>query len=269
MKIVFAIAIITVLLFLACNNPSHEEKKPIVADSTHSPKKDTQVIIKEKLPDSAYKIYITIDDGPDMGSPNINQVALADSAKINLFIVGWQVYKKDTLRRFFEAFQSNPFIEIGSHSYTHAQLHYRRYYKKPGGVIRDFELNADTLHLQNKLIRFPGRNTWRIHGKKKSDLPDDTVEADSLAAEGYSIFGWDIEWKHFPENSRTLQTAENIMRQIEEKIREGKSFTSRHIVILAHDTSFISEHNKQQLDLLIKKIKEKKNYRLEFLSSYP
>jgi peptidoglycan/xylan/chitin deacetylase (PgdA/CDA1 family) len=270
MKIAAIIATgVAALLFLECSNGINKENKPAVSDSIISLKKDTSAVIKEKLPDSSCKIYITIDDGPDRGSYNIQRIALADSAKINVFIVGRQVYKSDSLGLLFQSFQLNPFIEIGSHSYSHAQLHYRRYYKKLQSVIRDFKLNADTLHLQNKIVRLPGRNTWRIHNRKRSDLPDDAADADSLASEGYSIFGWDIEWRDFPENSHTLQSAGNMMRQIENMIRENKSFTSRNIIILVHDTSFISTYNTKQLEVLIGKIKEKKDYRLEFLSNYP
>jgi peptidoglycan/xylan/chitin deacetylase (PgdA/CDA1 family) len=276
MKKVAILATVLGTVFLCqCANDGGKKKKRVAVDSTHRPHKDSlarhenKKPAPKKIPDSSYKVYITIDDGPDNGSRAINRIAREDSAKMTVLLVGWQVYKKDSLTRLFKEFRSNSFIEVGSHSYSHAGLHYKRYYKKPAGVIQDFQLNADTLQLTNRIIRLPGRNTWRVNGRSRSDLPDDTLEADSLAAAGYTIFGWDIEWRHVPETGRQLQTADNIMRQIEEKFRTNKTFTSRHVVILVHDSSFADPFNQQQLELLVKKLLRKKNYRLEFLSNYP
>ncbi|MDP4261313.1 MAG: polysaccharide deacetylase family protein [Bacteroidota bacterium] len=269
MRIIPAIFIIFLLIATAaCNGNIPGKNKETLAD-TFSVKKDTIAPVNGTITDSLYKIYLTFDDGPAEGSENINRIAATDSARINVFIIGEKVFGEDSVKHFFQSYQSNPFIETGNHSFTHASKHYRLYYRNPDGVVRDIELNADTLHLKNKIVRLPGRNTWRINGRKRSDLPDDKKAADSLAAKGYSVFGWDVEWPYFPDSSHRVQSANTMMRIVENLIDGKRTFTPGNVVILCHDPMFIDANNVLQLDLFIRKIKQKKGYKLEHLSNYP
>lgn len=219
--------------------------------------------------DSFYHIYLTFDDGPSIGSKNISERAALDSTPINVFIIGENVFLSDSLQNLFQLYQSNSFVETGNHSFTHAKKHYRVYYQDPQQVVRDMVLNADTLHLQNKIARLPGRNIWRVNGRNRSDLPDGNSAADSLAAKGYLVFGWDMEWKYESDTSRMIQPAIILIERIEYIIQGKKLFKPRHIVILCHDPMFDNENNKLQLQLFIKAIKERKSYRFEHLSNYP
>jgi hypothetical protein len=56
--------------------------------------------------------------------------------------------------------KENEFIGVGNHSYSHANNHYKLYYSTPKGVLNDFIRNKDTLALDNKIGRLPGRNMW-------------------------------------------------------------------------------------------------------------
>jgi peptidoglycan/xylan/chitin deacetylase (PgdA/CDA1 family) len=214
-------------------------------------------------------LYLTFDDGPAEGSENISQVATSESIRINVFIIGRNVFMDAGRKQFFESYKTNPLIEIGNHSFTHANKHYRLYYKDPGQVIKDFELNADTLDLITKIARLPGRNIWRINGCSRSDPSDGNAVADSLATKGYSVFGWDLEWRYYPDSSDNVQTADSMVKMAEKAAREKRTFIPGNIVILCHDPMFRNTFNRTQLELFIKKIKEKKNYRFEHLSSYP
>jgi peptidoglycan/xylan/chitin deacetylase (PgdA/CDA1 family) len=257
-----------VLMFIACGNNSPAVKRPVFTD-TIIVNKDTSLTVKKEPGDSLYKVYLTFDDGPAEGSYEINRIAASDSAAINVFLIGENVYKTDSMKQLFQLYQSNPFIETSNHSYSHAHKHYRLYYKDPFRVVRDFELNTDTLHLKNKIARLPGRNTWRIKGRQRSDLPDDKIAADSLAAKGYTVFGWDIEWRHYPDSSHSILTANTMMRIVENMILEKRSFIPGHVVILCHDPMFTHAYNQLQLELFIKKIQQKRGYRLEHLDKYP
>jgi hypothetical protein len=220
-------------------------------------------------PVTSTSIYLTIDDGPSAASQYINNIAVTDSALINIFVIGARVYKNDSLHTLFNLYQTNPFIETGNHSFLHANGHYHNYYSHPQEVISDFILNADTLSLKNKIARLPGRNTWRLNGRKRTDLPDDSTAADILVAQGYRVFGWDIEWHCHTDSNHHILPAAVFMNHLQNIIRTKRSFTPGHIVILCHESMFTDSSNRLQLDTLIRTIKQKNNCLLRHLSTYP
>ncbi len=221
---------------------------------------DTLPITKKKnTADTFFTIYLTFDDGPVKESEELIRIATQDSTPINVFIVGEKVFANDTMKKLFHSYFNNPFIEIGNHSFTHANKKYQQYYKSAERVLEDFKLNADTLHLTKKIARLPGRNTWRIDNRFRTDLIDANAAADSLAAKGYSVFGWDLEWRYCSDSSLEVQTAGLMIKEVEDFFRNKKTFMPNNIIILAHDPMFGSRNNLQQLELFIKLIKRQKN----------
>jgi peptidoglycan/xylan/chitin deacetylase (PgdA/CDA1 family) len=213
-------------------------------------------------------LYLTFDDGPLKGSEKVNVIAAFDSIKINVFIIGKFVFKNDSTRQFFKAYQDNPFIEIGNHSFTHANSHYHSYYQHPEEVMSDFFLNNDTLHLINKITRLPGRNCWRINGISRNDVEDEKAAADSLVSYKYKVFGWDIEW-HSDSEGKMIETATDIFDKIEIIAGRKTSLTPNNIVILCHDPMLVDPYNESELRLFIKEVKASGNYQFEHLSNYP
>ena len=213
-------------------------------------------------------LYLTFDDGPCEGSDQVNLISLIDSIKINVFIIGSRVFLNDTLKQYYLSYKHNPFVEIGNHSFTHANGKYRRYYEDPSLVMNDFLMNEDSLNLKNKISRLPGRNTWRLKKRGRDDYAGGAAAADSLATKNYFVFGWDIEWL-YDEELDERDAASAMEKKIEEMVWEKKSFTSWNIIILCHDYLLTNKHNRLSLQLFIQKIKEKENYSFEHLSNYP
>lgn len=226
--------------------------------------------VKRSMPaeKSPVKIYLTIDDGPSTASTYINSLAANDSLKINVFLVGDYVHQLEEGKPGTDLYRKNPFIEIGNHSYSHASGHYRLYYRKPSAVLADFIRNNDSLMFQNQVARLPGRNVWRVGTQKRYDLADAKKTADSLAAHGFSVFGWDLEWRT-KEEGGTIQTAEYVINRINEMIRQQAEMTAGHIVILCHEVMFTTTYGKEQLASLLQKISKRPGYQLEWLSRYP
>ncbi len=220
-------------------------------------------------PGNFVHVYLTFDDGPTAGSEIINCIAASDSAMINVFVIGQNVFATTKQNELLRLYRANPFIEIGNHSYSHAARHYRIYYRHPFQVANDFDRNADMLQLTNKIARLPGRNTWRIRGRRRTDLSDANAAADSLAARGYSVFGWDVEWRLDPDSSGRVQTAGTLIKLIEKLVRRKKTFTPGNVVILCHDPMFREDCNESELAAFIKEIKTKNGYHFEHLSRYP
>ena len=226
--------------------------------------------VKRSMPaaKSPVKIYLTIDDGPSTASTYINSLAANDSLKINVFLVGDYAHQLEGEKSGTDLYHKNPFIEIGNHSYSHASGHYRLYYRNPSAVLADFIRNNDSLGSQNQVARLPGRNAWRVGTQKRSDLADAERAADSLSAHGFSVFGWDLEWRAKEEDG-TIQNAEYVINRINEMVRQQAEMTAGHIVILCHEVMFTTTYGKEQLARLLQKISRRPDYRLEWLSRYP
>jgi len=81
-------------------------------------------------------IYLTFDDGPLNGSQILNDAILSEKIPITVLLVGEHalVRPKDV-----DLYRENEYIEIGNHSYSHANDHYKLYYSNPEGVLKDFK----------------------------------------------------------------------------------------------------------------------------------
>jgi hypothetical protein len=79
---------------------------------------------------------------------------------------------------------------------------------------------------------------WRIKGRSRNDVSSGIAAADLLAKNGFSLFGWDLEWAHDHHTGKPIETAEDIFKEIEKKLNNDKTFTKSHIVPLSHDEMF-------------------------------
>jgi len=229
-----------------------------------------QIILDPSTKNKEHKValYLTFDDGPCAGSIEVNLITISDSIKVNVFIIGSHVFLNDTMKSYYQSYLNNPFIEIGNHSFSHANGKYRKYYENPSLVMKDFLMNEDTLHLKNKIARLPGRNIWRLKKRSRDDFAGGNAAADSLAERKYSVFGWDIEWLYNMELSEE-DTSNEMVAMIENMLKQKTSLRQWNIVILCHDQMLENKYDKDALQLFIRKIKDKKNYSFEHLSDYP
>lgn len=138
-------------------------------------------------------IYLTFDDGPLEGSEDVNDAVRREKTKINVFVVGLNMLYSKRLRGYLQMYETNPWIEAGNHSFSHAHDDYSAYYNNPDAVFQDFRKNEETLHLTNKLARLPGRNMWRLKDRHIDDVKSGSKAADTLFTNGFKIFGWDLE----------------------------------------------------------------------------
>ena len=168
---------IGVLLSLPSAVPQQEEDKTTPPVEQVSPK----------------YIYLTFDDGPLRGSQRINDAVRSEKIPITVMLVGAHALVRP---KEVALYKENEYIEVGNHSYSHANNHYQQYYSHPEGVLLDFKRSMDTLRLTDKIGRLPGRNMWRIGGRSKNDISSGIEAADLLHQHGFSLFGWDLEWMH-------------------------------------------------------------------------
>ena len=214
-------------------------------------------------------VYLTFDDGPMQGSELIDSVALAEQLRLNVFLVGAHVMENPQLKNYFGLYEQNPYIECYNHSYTHAHNKYTGFYKDPAGVLAHIQKNELLLHLKYKSVRLPGRNIWRTGNRKKDDGAGGAAAADLLAANGYKLYGWDAEWRHQAKDGEPVQTAAQILLEIERLLNSGKTFTKDHIVILLHDEMFKKKWEETALKQLIDSLRTRDNYIFEHIRFYP
>lgn len=226
------------------------------------------------LPDTLYhqpdtiNFYLTFDDGIIKGSRKLSPLALSEKVPVTIFLIGKFVCANDSNRLVWQEDLNNQWLEAGNHSFSHADNRYHLYYQDPQHVLQDFQKNQDSLGLQNKIARLPGRNVWRLHGYSKDDLPDSKAAADSLAANGYKLFGWDIEW-YYTGNGILAESGDDFLFRIELLIKYNHTHIPGNVIILCHDPLLDNDFNISQLKLFIKKTRKKRNYRFRFLSEYP
>jgi len=263
-------SIVLVILFtslaISCNPSSTSakinEKKSIVGTIVKTVKVDT---VAKPLK----YIYLTFDDGPLLGSEDIDSVVLAEKLKINVFAVGRNVVLSPRLRNYYSMYESNPYIEMYNHSYTHALNKYQKYYSNPQGVLNDINKNEDLLHLHYKIVRLPGRNIWRANNREKNFYDSSGAAAANLvAANGYKIYGWDIEWQH-AKNGKPVQSVSKMVHEIETRLQTGNTFTPNNIVVLLHDEMFQTKMEENELKQLIDSLRLNQNYVFEHIRFYP
>lgn len=237
-------------------------------DTTIHGKKDT-VSVRTKEIDTFYNIYITFDDGPLAGSEAIDKATKSEEIKFNVFVVGRHVFMSKKLRSYFNLYKRNPFIEIGNHSYSHAYNRYKAFYNNPPRAFTDFLKNEQALQLDNKIVRLPARNIWRLSDTAINDVKSGSAVADSLFKHGYKVFGWDIEWQHDNKTAEPIQTTDDLKEMIEQRLKSHKTVRENNLVLLAHDEMFRKNWEASELKNLIDKLKANGKYRFMHLSEYP
>jgi peptidoglycan/xylan/chitin deacetylase (PgdA/CDA1 family) len=213
-------------------------------------------------------IYLTFDDGPLEGSEDVDEAVRREKTKINVFVVGFNTQYSKRLQKYLHLYETNSWIEVGNHSFSHAHDDYRAFYNNPDAVLQDFLNNEKTLHLVNKLARLPGRNMWRLKDRHVDDVKSGSTAADALFANGFKVFGWDLEWRHDSQSGVPIQTVEDMIHLVEKYFSEKRTVTENHLVLLCHDEMFRKSWEESELKQLIDKLRIK-GFNFGHLSEYP
>ncbi|MBL0055677.1 MAG: polysaccharide deacetylase family protein [Chitinophagaceae bacterium] len=229
--------------------------------------------VKEKGPASPKKkkktIYLTFDDGPNKGTQKMMDIVKAEAIPVTLFIIGEHVYGSREQAAVFDSIMTCRYFEIANHSYTHARHNqFAKFYLVPDSVIADFTRCADSLQLNNQIVRTPGRNIWRTATISRTDIKSSATAADSLYAAGFIQLGWDLEW-HFDDQLRLKTDSDGMMRDVDSLFANALTKTPNHLVILAHDQVYQDPADSAELHQFILKLKARDEYLFEVVSRYP
>lgn len=266
-------AVVMLLVTTSCKNaPPHEEK--IVA-SLPQPAVHNKNLLPDSLPPPQShpprkKIYLTFDDGPNNGSPNVISAIKETAIPVSFFIIGVHTTYRGSEQKSWASLQQIPYIDICNHSYTHGLFNrFDKFYSKPDVVVSDFRRARDSLKLKNNFVRTPGRNSWRINNIRYTDNKRSAAAIDSLYKAGFMVVGWDLEWQFNFRNLRLRSTADQLISQIDYLFKNGHLRTKDHLVILAHDQAYQHSEDYQQLKTFIQKIKARPEYEFALIRDYP
>lgn len=226
--------------------------------------KTLKVSLDSPSNDTKKYIYFTIDDGPSGYSDEILELAKDRNVKMTVFLVGinmeWKAFDKQ-----FNDYRQSPLIEMCNHSYTHANNKYNAFYRNPNGVLMDFYKNIVKLNLTNAIARFPGSPAWMVNGRQKNVQQTRRAAANLLKDKGFRIFGWDSEWEFSYRNGAPKGSAEQVMADIETRIKTNDTFTKNHCVLLLHERMF---QQKWEIARLVTMLQQR-GYVFEHLKNFP
>jgi len=238
-----------------------EEDKPFKSA------KDTTVLLTDTV--SPRYIYLTFDDGPLNGSQYLDSIATAKGIKINTFLIGHHDKMSKKMHSYTERYKNNPLVDCYNHSFWHAHDKYTVFYSNPQAAFEDFEHAEQSLGLEHKIVRLPGRNIWYIGDRKKVDLKTGGSTAELLHQNGYKVIGWDCEWKINGVTGKPDLSVNQLYTQIKNLLRKGTSYTKNNVVLLTHDNMYQTKKGQRLLSDLIDSLKQHPNYHFEFVRNYP
>jgi peptidoglycan-N-acetylglucosamine deacetylase len=268
------LSFILLIALVACHHPGKKAKKPVAVVKKDSSRvkvnKPVVVAAKPKKPAKPKKkIYLTFDDGPNKGTRNVLDIVQQENIPVTFFIVGEHVFASTGQNQVWDSLKAARNIEICNHSYTHAHNKYDRFYKEPEKVVRDMERTREELLPGNSIVRAPGRNSWRIDSLHFTDIKKSRAAMDSLQKAGFIVMGWDLEWHYDSRTLQVLNTADELLNQIDSVFKNGKTKYPDNLILLAHDQVYHAPADSTQLREFIQKLKARDEYELSLVSSYP
>lgn len=263
---------LAVLQLFSCNDSDTKGQKLgadlRIPDSVEINLKDPQ---KEKVREKKKRIFMTFDDGPNLGTRNLLTILKEEQVPATMFLIGLHTKASPEQKLMWEQLQTFPGIELFNHSYSHAwRNRFTGFYKNPDSVISDFNRAQAMMMLKEPIARTPGRNAWRIDSISRTDLLKNKSVIDSLQRKGgYVLIGWDLEWQFNHKNSQALQSPDQLMAQVDHLFASNKTLKPDNLVILAHDQMWKSSADSLKLHEFIRKLKAKPGYELAVITEYP
>ncbi|MEY8759982.1 polysaccharide deacetylase family protein [Chryseobacterium tongliaoense] len=264
----FALMSATSILFNSCNQKKERKESEKIIPNQHPVAKTVPKIDDENVPSDKRVIYLTFDDGPNRGTENLLKILNKRNVCATAFLVGQHAYGSKKQKEGLELLRKDPLIELANHSYTHAHNKYTDFYKNPDAVVHDFDVAKDSLRLNDKIARTPGRNIWRLNNITATDIKSSALAANSLQKAGYKVIGWDLEWK--PDNTMSLKgNHEAMLKKVDSIFFNDLEKTSRHLVFLTHDQYLTDADSIDELDQFIEKLQKSNRFVFKKISEYP
>ncbi len=264
------LAVLAIATVAGCNNNGGTTKNADTAS--------TAAVVKPvpgspvKLDSSKRYIYLTLDDSPQPpGTVNCKNVFRAEGIKATFFSVGFNQVGPFKKRLIDSIRNGYPQFLLANHSFSHGfNDKYSKFYAPANtdSALNDFLKNEKELGVPVKIIRLPGNNTWAFNGNIQGQKAN-TELVKKLDAMGYQIVGWDLEWGQQGKKKEPRESAEEMVKRINQKFEDGSTNQQNAIVILSHDRLFEKKQFADSLSRFIDLLKADKRNVFETIDHYP
>lgn len=264
------ISALTLVIMASCNSNTSADKKAADSASNASAKAVPGSPIKH---DSSKRyVYLTWDDSPQPpGTVNSKAVFKAEGIKATFFAVGFNQVGPQKKRLIDSIRNGYPQFLLANHSFSHGfRDQYSKFYSPAmtDSAFQDFMHNEALLKVPVKIIRLPGNNTWAFNGTVDGQKSDNAM-VKKLAAAGYSIIGWDLEWRQQTRMKAPEQSVNEMIKTINQKFDDENTYQPNSIVILSHDRLFEKKEYADSLTRFINLLKQDGRYVFETIDHYP
>lgn len=270
--ITVSVVLSSLILAIGCDFKIKEKplqgKHSIATISKKEPVIKKPIIKPKSKKDSKKYLYLTFDDGPNKGTPNVLKSLKKEKIPTTLFLVGEHIYGSKAQSNDFDSIVNDTLFQIANHSYTHANNQFSKFYKDSVNVLEDFNRVNDSLNRKLMISRTPGRNIWRMDSINSTDIKSSKDCADHLAKNGYVLVGWDIEWRCNNEN-KIKETSSEMMTLIDSAFSKKRMQTDNHLVLLTHDQYFRDSLSISELDKFLQTLKTREDIILKKIKDYP
>ncbi|MDR0794210.1 MAG: polysaccharide deacetylase family protein [Chitinophagaceae bacterium] len=281
-KVVLMIGWIGIII-AGCGNtkPGNKENDSASRNPNQSGSKDTvkQAVRNTVAPhyDSTKKyIYLTFDDGPQPGTKEVMDVLTKLNVKGTFFMVGQhQAQGGAVLSKYPAEIKARyPQFLLANHSYTHASDHYHFFYAHPRMAFDDFIKAQQSLDVPKKIIRLPGNTSWVRQHEIVTYNKETRPVCLLLDSAGYNVIGWDEEWQFLrnPSGHGSIpkQSAEAMVKKIENTMNGKENNVKNNVVLLTHDRMFYQPKYTDSLYKFINELKTRHpEYIFETIDNYP
>ncbi len=264
----FSLLVVTILA--SCNNNGAEKN----AQTDTSANASTNLVpgSSVKLDPTKRYIYLTWDDSPQPpGTVNCKEVFKAEGVKATFFAVGFNLLGPAKRRLIDSIRASYPQFLLANHSFSHGfRDQYSKFYSPAmtDSALNDFLKNEAELKIPVKIIRLPGNNGWAANGVIEGQKSNSTL-VKKLDSMGYKIVGWDLEWNQNGKKKEPKESADEMVKRINQKFDDETTNQPNAIVILSHDRLFEKKQFADTLSRFLSIMKADKRYVFETIDHYP
>ena len=154
-------------------------------------------------------IYLTFDDGPSKFTPQLLKVLEKYNVKATFFVVGTMSLE------YLDEIAAGGHT-IGIHSDTHD---YESIYSSDEAFLKDMQTLREKIHdrtgIYTNILRFPGGSSNTISKRLCKGIM--TRLTQTLTAQGYRIFDWNVDSNDAGSATTTEEVVENVINGIKKR----------------------------------------------------
>ena len=220
---------------------------------------------------SHHFVFLTWDDAPHSpGTGNCRNVFKELGTKASFFAVGFNMLNKDREQLVDSIRRDYPALLLVNHGFSHAMNNkYQKFYS-PASVdtaLNDFLHNERLMQITEKIIRFPGHNTWAVNGMISGQLTKKPL-VHRLDSMGYQVIGWDTEWRGSSKTNAPRESATEMANLVVAQLSSGETRVPGAVVLLSHDRYFAHQDAVDSLRTFIQLLQANSRIHFETIDKY-